>query len=216
MSEDLRHPLFARLYARASLAAEREGNDENRRRLLAGLRGRVIEVGAGNGLNFRHYPDAVTEVLAVEPEPYLRRVAEEAARSSPTPVQVAPGTAERLPAPDGAEDSAVLSLVLCSVRDPARALAEVLRVLRPGGELRFYEHVVSPNRARAAVQRALDATLYPPFSGGCHLARDSRRSIEAAGFVLDSCETFVFPRSGLGLGMTHVLGAAHKPADGTA
>ena len=114
---------------------------DHRRRLLTGLTGRVLEVGAGNGLNFPHYPATVTEVLAVEPEPYLRRLALAAARSAPVPVRVVAGTAEALPVPDGAVDAVVASLVLCTVAELDQALAEVGRVLRPGGTLRFYEHV---------------------------------------------------------------------------
>ena len=114
---------------------------DHRRRLLAGLTGRVLEVGAGNGLNFQHYPAAVTEVLAIEPEPYLRRLALAAARRAPVPIRVVAGTAEALPALDGAVDVVVASLVLCTVTDLDQALAETRQVLRPGGKLRFYEHV---------------------------------------------------------------------------
>jgi len=95
----IRHPIFARAYARLSHGMEREIGGR-RRDLLAGLAGRVMEVGAGNGLNFRHYPAAVSEVLAVEPEPYLRRLAVAAARDAPVPVEVVDGTAERLRFPD--------------------------------------------------------------------------------------------------------------------
>jgi ubiquinone/menaquinone biosynthesis C-methylase UbiE len=211
MNDDIRHPLFARLYPRLSRSMERSGVGDHRERLLAGARGRVIEVGAGNGLNFEHYPATVTDVLAMEPEPHLRRLAEEAARSAPVPVRVVAGRAERLPAEDGSRDVAVLSLVLCSVTDQRLALAEVSRVLRPGGELRFYEHVVSARPVVALVQRGLDATVWPRLVGGCHLARDTRRSIEEAGFVLDRCE-FVAIRGEPAGGLTpHLLGAAHRP-----
>ena len=126
------HPLFARYYARISVAAEtRMGIGAVRDRLLTGLSGRVIEIGAGNGLNFAHYPSAVSEVVAIEPERLLRQLAVEAALRSQVPVDVVPGAAEALPVKSEAFDGAVLSLVLCSVRDVPRALGELRRVLRP-------------------------------------------------------------------------------------
>src|SRR5215211_3173860 len=149
------HPLFARVYARVGHLLDAEIAD-HRRRLLAGLTGQVLEVGAGNGLNFPHYPVTVTEVLAVEPEPYLRRLALAAARQAPVPIRVVDGTAEALPAPDGAVDAVVASLVLCTVADPDRALAEVDRVLRPGGRLRFYEHVRAEDPRLARWQDRLE------------------------------------------------------------
>src|SRR5690606_4094190 len=134
------HPVFARWYAAAAPGMERL-LAQYRRALLAGLSGRVIEVGAGTGANFAHYPATVTEVVAVDPEPYLRsRAVREAARA-PVRVTVVDGTAERLPAGDRSFQAGVVSLVLCSVPDEERALSELARVLVPGGELRFFEHV---------------------------------------------------------------------------
>jgi ubiquinone/menaquinone biosynthesis C-methylase UbiE len=150
----VRHPIFARLYAKLAAAADPR-EDEHRRELLDGLVGRVIEVGAGNGLNFRHYPATVDEVVAVEPEPYLRAKALEAAAEVPVPVRVVDGVADALPARDGEFDVAIASLVLCSVPDQAAALAELSRVLRPGGELRFYEHVLAEDPKLQRHQRRL-------------------------------------------------------------
>src|SRR2546423_10625469 len=118
------HPLFARLYTWLSRGAERAGAAEHRDENLAGLRGRVIEIGAGNGLNFAHYPPEVEEVVAVEPEPYLRARAGEAAARAPVKVTVVEGTAEQLPGADAEFDAAVVSLVLCTVPDQPNALAE--------------------------------------------------------------------------------------------
>jgi SAM-dependent methyltransferase len=120
-----------------------------------------------------------------------------------------PGTAGRLPAPDRSADAVVCSLVLCSVPDQERALAEVVRVLRPGGELRFYEHVVSHGRARALGQRLLDATVWPRLAGGCHLGRDTGAAIAAAGLVVDQLERFDFKASAVSP-RTHILGRAHR------
>ena len=137
------HPVFARLYERMAPSLEQAGGAAHRDELLADLHGRVIEVGAGSGLCFAHYPNTVSEVVAVEPEPSLRRAAQSAAQSVETAIAVVDGRAEQLPADDAAFDAAVVSLVLCSVPDPATALNEIHRVLRPGGELRFYEHLRS-------------------------------------------------------------------------
>src|ERR687896_425760 len=130
---------------------------ELRRRLLSGLRGRVIEVGAGDGRGFEFYPERVTSVLAVEPDATARAAAEERARAARVPIEVVDGVAESLPAEDAAFDAAVVMGVLCSVPDPAAALRELRRVLVPGGELRFWEHVRSRNPAFRALQHAGDA-----------------------------------------------------------
>ncbi|MBW3659278.1 MAG: class I SAM-dependent methyltransferase [Actinobacteria bacterium] len=172
---------------------EQQGAADHRTRLLQGLTGEVLEVGAGNGMNFRHYPLSVTRVLAVEPEPYLRRQAQRNAAAAPVPVEVVEGTAGELPVPDRSYDAVVCSLVLCSVPDQRAALVDVRRALRPGGELRFFEHVASSSRAAAAVQRALDATIWPHIGGGCHAARDTATSIAEAGFEIVELDRFRFP-----------------------
>ena len=208
---DIRHPLFARIWTLLlSPGAEHAGAAEHRDELLAGLGGRVVEVGAGNGLNFRHYPAAVTEVVAVEPEPYLRRHAVQAAAEVSVPVAVVAGRADALPAGDAAFDAGVTSLVLCSVPDQAAALRELGRVIRPGGELRFYEHVVAPGGTAAAVQRGLDRSgIWPRLGAGCHLARDTAAAIEAAGFVIERCRRFPFGPGPFGI--PHILGSARRP-----
>jgi SAM-dependent methyltransferase len=186
------HPWFARFLARAAALEERRGGAEHRRRLLAGLRGRVVEVGAGSGVSFAHYPGTVDEVVAVEPEPNLRALALEAAEGAPVPVHVVDGVADDLPLDDASVDAAVVAGVLCSVPDQARALAELRRVLRPGGELRFHEHVAARSARLAVVQRALDAWLWPRMNGGCRLTRDTAGALVAAGFAVEWVERFSF------------------------
>ncbi|MFC8872159.1 class I SAM-dependent methyltransferase [Streptomyces sp. NPDC057148] len=207
------HPLFARYYARFSVSAEtRMGMGRVRERLLAGLSGRVIEVGAGNGLNFAHYPGTVSEVVAVEPERALRRLAVEAALRAQVPVDVAPGAAEALPVKSEAFDAAVVSLVLCSVRDVPRALSELRRVLRPGGEVRFFEHGRGGGRVMTFTQRALDRTLWPPLSGGCHLSREPITALREAGFTLGPYRRTMMPENGPALPSSYcVLGTAWRP-----
>ena len=209
--EAVRNPIFARVYDRVSGRAEDAGQREHRRELLDGLSGRVVEVGAGNGLNFAHYPPAVEEVLAIEPEPFLRERARAAAASAPVAVRVLDGTAERLPLDDASADAAVLSLVLCTVPDQSAALAELRRVLLPGGELRFYEHVRSERAGFARFQEVADL-IWPRIAGGCHTARDSGRAIAAAGFELERCRRLTFrPCSMIAPIAPHVLGRARRP-----
>ncbi|MEU9994577.1 methyltransferase domain-containing protein [Streptomyces sp. NPDC050848] len=206
------HPLFARFYARFSVSADTKGGvGALRTELLTGLSGRVIEIGAGNGLNFAHYPGAVSEVVAIEPERHLRQLAADAALRADVPVDVVPGAAEALPVKSEAFDAAVASLVLCTVRDVPRALAEVRRVLRPGAELRFFEHGVAPTPGMARTQRALDRTVWPLLFGGCHSGRDPVAAIEAAGFENVTYRRFVVPESGPRLPSSYcVLGTARR------
>jgi ubiquinone/menaquinone biosynthesis C-methylase UbiE len=210
-AETVHHPIFARLYLRMTKNRKAKGEDEHRRRLLAGLSGRVVEVGAGNGLNFPFYPEAVEEVVAVEPERTLRLAAVEAAAEAPVRVQVVDGVAGALPAPEASFDAGVASLVLCSVPGQARALAELRRVIRPGGELRFYEHVVSQRPFHARIQRLADATFWPRVGGGCHMSRDTTRAIEEAGFAIESHERFPFSPGAPVPALPHILGVARRP-----
>jgi ubiquinone/menaquinone biosynthesis C-methylase UbiE len=181
---------------------------DHRRRLLAGLQGRVLEVGAGNGLNFPHYPATVTEVLAVEPEPYLRRLALAAAHKAPVPIRVTDGIAEALPGPDAAFDAVVASLVLCTVTDPDQALAEVRRVLRPGGMLRFYAHVRATDPRLARWQDRLERP-WGWLVGGCHPNRDTVAAIAAAGLRLVQLDRFDL-KAMPPLARPHVLGVAER------
>jgi ubiquinone/menaquinone biosynthesis C-methylase UbiE len=187
------NPLFARYFDWCGGRNEERGNRELRRELLAGLSGRVMEVGAGNGLNFRHYPASVLEVVAVEPEPYLRGRAVEAAANATVPVRVADGAAAELPATDAEFDAIVVSGLLCSVSDVPAALAEFRRVLRPGGQLRFYEHVRSRDPVFARFQRAADL-FWPHLMGGCHVQRHTRAAISQV-FTIQECRGFRFPPS---------------------
>ncbi|MEP6658609.1 MAG: class I SAM-dependent methyltransferase [Acidimicrobiales bacterium] len=206
----IRHPIFARVYQRVGAAAEKAGAAEHRDRLLGGLAGRVVEVGAGNGLNFAHYPHTVSEVVAVEPEPYLRARAAEAALLARVPVTVVDGAADAVPLPDQSVDAAVASLVLCSVPDQRSALGELWRVIRPGGELRFYEHVGSDDVRLARVQQRADR-VWGFFAGGCHLTRQTEAAIVAAGFEIETCERFGFQPCWLAkLTAPHILGRARR------
>src|SRR5436190_20006203 len=193
MATDVHHPVFARFMSGLARLEERAGGDKAWRELLDGVGGRVVDVGPGNGVAFVHYPSTVTEVLAVEPEEYMREQATEAAASAPVPVRVVDGLADSIPAENASFDAAVTGRVLCSVPDQAAALAEIRRVLRPGGELRFFEHVVAKKTPLAGVQRAADRIFWTRAMGGCHTSRDTVRAIEQAGFAIERCRRFSQP-----------------------
>ena len=193
----IRNPFFAWYFSRFGGRLEQRGNRELRREMLAGLSGRVLEVGAGSGLNFPHYPGSVTEVIAVEPEPYLR--------------ERATAAAAELPAADGEFGAVVVSCLLCSVTDVPAALKEFRRVLSDGGELRFYEHVLSRDPLYAAGQRAADL-IWPRLMGGCHVQRQTRDAIGEV-FEISTCRGFRFPPSALFVpAAPRILGVARKTA----
>jgi ubiquinone/menaquinone biosynthesis C-methylase UbiE len=195
------------MYEQISAESERRGTAEHRDRVLTALTGRVIEIGAGNGLNFGHYPDTVDEVVAVEPDDTLRQLAETAADRASVRVRVVAGHATALPAEDASFDAAVASLVLCSISDVGGALAEMRRVLKPGGELRFFEHVRSKHPVFGLLQDAI-TPLWSRAAGGCKPNRNTAATIEAAGFGIEEIDWFsyaplrFFPRH------THILGRA--------
>jgi SAM-dependent methyltransferase len=209
----LQHPRFARAYARSVAGINRRGGTEHRRRLLAGLHGRIIEIGAGDGSTFGLYPRTVTDVLALEPDDYLRALARGRAASAPVPVRVLPAVAEQIPAADASADAVVTSLVLCSVADQAAVLAEIRRILRPGGILAFYEHVRSGHRVLAAVEDLM-TPAWRRMAGGCHLNRDTLQAIITAGFLVRDSRRFGFSGHPLAPPVAHILGHAASPGPG--
>jgi SAM-dependent methyltransferase len=176
------NPFFARIFPTIA-AHEPELIRALRRENLAGLSGRVLEVGAGIGTNFGYYPDSVEQVVAVEPERRLAERARAAAADAPVVVQVTGAMVEDF-ATDEPFDAVVCSLVLCSVGDPDAVLRQLHSGLRPGGELRYLEHVASGG-FRGRLQQLADATLWPRLLGNCHTHRDTERMIAGAGFEVD-------------------------------
>jgi len=179
---------FARYLERREVRRPDQGFRELRRRVLSGLRGRVIEVGAGDGRSFQHYPPEVERVLAVEPDPAAREAARERAEAAHVQIDIADGDAAALPAEEGSFDAAVVMGLLCSVPDPQAALHELRRVLRPNGELRFLEHIRSSHAAFRVVQRAVDRLFWTRALGGCQTTRDTESAITAAGFRFEELD----------------------------
>ncbi len=191
MSDTVNNPFFARLWVAMS-SREPESLRRLRQENLAGLSGRVLEVGAGTGTNFALYPDTVTEVVALEPERRLAKLAGVAASAVPIPVTVDTGTVEKF-ADTGEFDAVVCSLVLCSVDDPEQVVSQLYSLLRPGGQLRYLEHVAGIG-PRARLQKFADATLWPRLAGNCHTHRHTEETIVGAGFrVTGARREWTFP-----------------------
>jgi ubiquinone/menaquinone biosynthesis C-methylase UbiE len=176
---------MATIYDRFMRDMERACGDAWRNELVSELRGDVLEVGAGTGRNLEHYRGLERLVLA-EPDPHMRaRLADKVAQSAVArSVDLVSWSAEHLESDARSFDAVVCTLVLCSVRDVERSLAEIRRVLRPEGKLVFLEHVAAEDRGRLAWQRRTEP-VWKLVAGNCHLCRDTARSIEAAGFRFD-------------------------------
>lgn len=179
--------LMARVYDRVMASSEQACLQRWRSELFADLRGRVLEVGAGTGASLPCYPDTLEELVLAEPDPHMRRQLTVRVRGRAR-VHVCADPIESLSAADASFDAVVSSLVLCSVASPERALAEVSRVLRPGGRLLFIEHVAAHREpVRLRWQRRVEP-LWRRVAGNCHLTRNTEASILAAGFEIERLE----------------------------
>jgi ubiquinone/menaquinone biosynthesis C-methylase UbiE len=205
--------LFGKVYARCydyfMDGIDRAGAAEHRRRLVEEAGGEVLEIGAGTGKNLPLYR-AAERVVALEPDSAMRARAHDAARETWVPVEVMEGDATALPFPDASFDAVVFSLVLCTVPDLERALAEARRVLRPGGTLRFYEHVRATDPHLARWQDRLERP-WGWIGRGCHPNRDTVAAVATAGFSVLSLEEFDFPAMPA-IVRPHVIGIAERPA----
>lgn len=196
------HPIFARVWDHVVRLGGRTER-ENRRELVRGLGGRVLEIGAGTGLNLSLY-DGHVRVVAVEPEPTMVRTAAGRARRARASTAVLRGVAERLPFPEETFDAVVACYVLCSVADPSRALAELRRVLRPGGEIRVYEHVRSTGPWAARMQDLI-TPVWHRCGCNCHPNRDTVAALRDAGFEVEVRPASYGPPTPV---RPHVLGVA--------
>jgi ubiquinone/menaquinone biosynthesis C-methylase UbiE len=188
------HPIFAGLYDLMLRGTERGGLRDMRAELLAEARGRTLELGAGTGLNLAHYTDAVTELVLTEPDPHMARRLRERVESEGAGrrIEVIEAPAEALPFDDAGFDTVVATLVLCTAEDPAAALAEVRRVLVPGGSLLFLEHVRSQRPGLARWQDRVERP-WGWIAGGCHPNRATGDTVAAAGFWIDRLDRGKLP-----------------------
>ncbi|MBA3232917.1 MAG: methyltransferase domain-containing protein [Propionibacteriales bacterium] len=176
------HPIFAFVFAGVAAMGERTGYARRRAEALTGARGRLLIVGLGPGHDLAHLPAGVSEVVAVEPDPSMRAYSARRVHRTPVPTWLVGAVAEALPLPDACVDAALVALVLCSVPDPAGAAAELRRVLRPGGTLHVLEHVHASQASRLRRWQDRLDPLWSRLAAGCHLNRDTRRTLAAAGF----------------------------------
>jgi ubiquinone/menaquinone biosynthesis C-methylase UbiE len=176
---------FAVIYDPSLWIGEVSGMRRRRRELLGTATGRTLEIGGGTGLNLAHYPAELTELIVAEPEATMRRRLQRRVARADARVRVLDAPAERLPLADDSIDTVVSTLVLCTVDDPAAALSEIVRVLRPGGQLLFIEHVRSQSRALAWCQDRL-AGGWRRFAEGCRCNRPTAGLMAASGLTLEA------------------------------
>jgi SAM-dependent methyltransferase len=210
------HRLFAAVYDRLLAASEAAGLADRRRELLARAHGRVLEIGAGTGLNLAYYPPgSVTSIVALEPDGAMRRRLEDRLQEAPVTVQVEADGVETADLPDGGFDTIVTSLVLCTVPDLQVAAERIRSWLAPGGCLLFLEPVRAPGW-RGMAQRAA-TPLWSLVAGGCHLDRDTLGALRGAGLLIADCERFPMPAGGpllqtcvQGMAKPLAVSAAHR------
>ena len=203
------HRWFAATYDRLTASGERGFMGRIRAEVAGGAKGRVLEIGSGTGANFPHYTDLAEHVTAVEPDPYMFRRAQRHAADIERPITLQQAPAEELPFADATFDTVVSTLVLCSVSDPEKAISEVVRVLKPGGQLRFYEHIRSSNPIASRFQD-IALPVWRWFAAGCHCNRDTVTTIRESGLEIAELKysTPIPPVPPFVLARPHVKGIA--------
>lgn len=181
------HKWFAFLYDRLQAPAERSFIRAVREEIMGGARGRVLELGAGTGVSFPYYSDHVEQVIATDPDPHMLERARRRAQDLERPIELRQASAEEIPFEDASFDTVVSMFVMCTVEDPARALSEVRRVLKPSGELRLYEHI-RYDHAFGAFCQDLATPVWRWLGAGCHPNRDIARLVREAGFEFERLE----------------------------
>jgi len=189
----LRRRLFAALYDTVSKGSEAAGLREERRQLLATAEGATVEIGAGTGLNLEHYPETVTRLVLTEPDEHMRERLRRRAAALGRDVELSDAPAEHLPLEDAAFDTAVVTLVLCSVPSQETALAEIARVLKPNGRFLFLEHVRSDDPKVARWQDRI-RPVYKSVAG-CNPNRETLAAIEASPLAVESVRHGEIPKA---------------------
>src|SRR5574341_1638091 len=207
------HKWFAAIYDRMMASQEKKFLGAVRQDMLKDVSGDVLEIGAGTGANFPHDPSGA-RCIATEPDPYMLQRARKRADEVAASIEMRQASAEVLPFPDASFDFVVDTLVLCSVGDPRRVLAEIKRVLRPGGELRLYEHVRYRNPVGGLAQDVA-SPIWQWFGAGCHPNRDTERLVQEAGFEVLRAErvTHLPPIPPMLLVRPNLRAVARRPAD---
>lgn len=185
---------FSALYDRCFKASEEAGLRDLRRDLISAARGRVLELGSGTGLNLDLYPDSIEDLTLTEPDPHMVKQLRKRVAESQSAAQVIEAPGEELPFEDDSFDTAVVTLVLCTVPNPTATLAEIKRVLKPGGQFLFLEHVRSPDSDLAKWQDRLEKP-WRFLGDGCHCNRDTEAAIKTAGFELTGVEHPELPKA---------------------
>lgn len=186
--------LFAAVYDRGLAGTEDAGLRAMRRETLRAARGRTIDLGAGTGANLDLYPDAASELVLAEPDPHMAKRLREKLVHSTRAAQLVEAGAEELPFEDSSFDTAVFTLVLCTVPNPAAALTEAARILKPGGRLLFVEHVRAEDAGLARWQDRLEKP-WRFLADGCHCNRDTVATIEASPLTVESVESGTLPKA---------------------
>jgi SAM-dependent methyltransferase len=185
---------FSALYDRGFKATEEAGLREMRAELLSGARGRVVELGAGTGANIDLYPETVEELVLVEPDPHMSKRLRVRLAGSGREAEIVEAPAEQLDLDSDSVDTVVVTLVLCTVPDPLAAIAEIVRVLKPGGQLLFIEHVRAEKPSLARWQDRLERPWHF-LADGCHCNRDTLASISASGLKVEDVSHDALPKA---------------------
>lgn len=180
--------------------------EEHRKELCSGLSGRILEIGPGTGSNLEHYSNKVS-LTGLEPNPHMQKYLNKKARQTGTSIEIITGTSEEIPAADESFDAVVSTLVLCSVESLEKSLSEIKRVLKPGGQFSFIEHVAAPKNTWLRTAQSFIKPLWKWKTDGCHPDRETWKSIENTGFDYVEIEHF---RLSLFLVAPHIMGKAFK------